>query len=420
MHTSAIQLENGKIPGSERFWRALLTGELAFLCFLIPAGRFAAEPFGIYVSIGFDIYRLFPYLFFTWWLWRRTIPKRSLPSSPFLLPLFSFFLVSLLAAVGSPDPYESLSEVLEICFYLIFFLFLLDFPWSRKNLTCITGAFIAGCLYLGIVAIQQYLAASQAGVLPRISATFDFPNALGIFSLLAFTLLTWVFWHTHTFWQKGFVVLGLLSVLLALVLSLSRAAYLGLLIWSAVILFYRKRVYWKRALLTLLALISVILLVTPQITERITYFWSEMQRMESASRIYILPTVLSQEIPDLSFFGVGLGPVIAQRMENISAAAPSEFAIADGWHPHNLYLDLLLSTGWFGLFTFLWTIALAVYFLHQDSSFSSKIILAGISAFLVHQFFEVHLLLGNIPVLWIALLALAHYYQTLQPGRSQP
>ena len=109
---------------------------------------------------------------------------------------------------------QSVHPILRITFRSSGNLLLPDFfcfCWiftGRKNLTCITGAFIAGCLYTGIVAIQQYLAASRGGVLPASSATFDFPNALGIFSLLAFTLLTHGFSAYSHVLAKGFVVWG--------------------------------------------------------------------------------------------------------------------------------------------------------------------------------------------------------------------
>lgn len=408
MTTEPHSLENHSLPAvtsRAAYWLEWLGVELAAILFFVPAGRISFE--FLRVSTGYDAYKLFPLLFLTWWLWRRETKGRPWPQTPLLFPLFAFFVLACLSSISSVNPYESITETIEIGCYFLFLVMLIDVPWSEKHLRWAALGFIIGNLYMGIVALWEYREALLTQALPRINATYDYPNALAVYALLGFTLLAWLMAQTNRAGERTLIAVAMACTLFALAFSLSRAGYLGLLVGGAVMASRgnRQQRIWIGGLLLLFAIMA--LWSTPQILSRLTSITREASQPDMASRLHIWSAVMDQETPNFFIFGVGLGPNIATRMTDRIASGPDPHALTAEWHPHNLYLDLLFSMGIFGLAAFAW-IGWTVWMLLKDRRDAAASILgAGFVAYLVHQFFEVHLLLGNIPVALTVMLALA-------------
>ena len=232
INTSPSSLPPDESPRGER-WLTLLVYELAVIVFFIPAGRFHVSLFGWYsFSTGYDAYKLFPILALTWLAWRLQNRDRPWPESRYLTPFFLLFLVSLLAALISLDPYEAVSETLEILSYIVFLIWLLDVPW--------TPAGSKPWRWVSSSAISTWPAWRGCNTMPRIpvsarvSATFGTPT----------------FWAFIAFWASRSVLavepdpppaaywvwVSIARLLFAAAASQSRVALIALGLWLLVLL----------------------------------------------------------------------------------------------------------------------------------------------------------------------------------------
>ncbi len=399
--------EEQTISATSSIWLKVLFIELAAIFFFVSAGRFETEIFGIYISTGYDAYKLFPIVAITWVIWRWQYPSRPWPRPVFLAPLSAFFLCTVLAGASSSQPYESFPDSLEWLAYTLFYCVLIDLPWTRRYFTWAATGFLLGIFYLTGVALTEYFVAWQNEELPRVSATFDFPNALGAFSLLGLALLAYLLYCSSFITQKALVCVAIAGLLFCGVVSLSRATYLGLFVAAAVLWWYGNRSMKKWTAIALGVVLLAAMFWAPQVIQRFQNFNAEIEQKELASRFYIWPAILDQEVPEFSFFGVGLGPVIGERMANRNAAEPNPHALTEAWHPHNLYMYLFFATGPVGLFAYGWLIWCVFFVFYKNHSTQTIILQAGLLAFLVHQIFEVHLMVGNIPIVFFSLLTIA-------------
>lgn len=396
-------------------WLTLLVYELAVIVFFIPAGRFNISLFGWYsFSTGYDAYKLFPILGITWLTWRLQNRDRPWPESPLLLPFFLLFTVSLLAALISPDPYEAISETLEILAYFGFLLWLLDVPWTPRRIQTVAVCFVLGNLYLASVAWMQYHAQDSA-VLARVSATFRHPNFLGSYAILGLTLSFWLLNQTrrprHLFW----LWVSIAGLLFAAAVSQSRVALIALGLWLLVLLALGRGRLRRYAAIGLL-IGAAALVLSPRITARFSAMSYETPTAEQVNRVLIWRYYLEQEIPTLPFFGLGLGPVVETRMNDRLAADPSIASLlSHEWGPHNAYLAWLLGTGLAGMFALFWLLGEALRLAWNADPWSRPLWMAGWITTLVVITTQDPLLYANLPLALILLLILCE-----KTARSHP
>ncbi len=404
-------------PRGER-WLNLLVYELAVIVFFIPAGRFHVSLFGWYsFSTGYDAYKLFPILALTWLAWRLQNRDRPWPESRYLTPFFLLFLVSLLAALISLDPYEAVSETLEILSYFAFLIWLLDVPWTPRRIQTVAAGFVLGNLYLASVAWMQYHAQDPA-VSARVSATFRHPNFLGFYCILGLTLSVWLLNQIrrprHAFW----VWVSIAGLLFAAAASQSRMALIALGLWLLVLLVLGHGRLRRYALAGLVAA-GVALVFMPRITARFSAMGHETPTAEQVNRVQIWRYYLDQEIPALPFFGLGLGPVVETRMNDRLAADPSTAsALSHEWGPHNAYLGWLLGTGLVGMFALFWLLREALRLAWAADPWSRPLWIAGWISTGVVITAQDPLLYANLPLALILLLVMCGKPAESRPGSS--
>ena len=381
----------------------LLFLELALIFFLAPAGRFHFDFAGVAFTTGYDAYKLFPFLVVTWIAWRLVSGSRPFPQSPLLLPLFSFFLIAFCASAASSDPYQSFEECLEIGAYLFFYVLLLDLDWRASALRMVGAAFVAGNVYMALIGVLQFCFAPDSIGSVRMNATFDYPNALGVFCLLSLTLMAWLATVNMHRLQRVLIGLAALLVLFCALASKSRATYLGLLLWLLVYIFsggVRAR-KWG-----MFVLVGLLLFGAPFVIDRFNGLLQELHARDEMSRLVIWPFLLDFGVPALPFFGLGLGPVIPDRMSDWITSSVQVYALSRQWHPHNLFFYIVLAMGIPGFLCFCWILRMAFREFRRCPREIGLILRCGLLSYLVHQLFEVHLLLGNIPIVFFTLLAI--------------
>ncbi len=385
----------------------LLSVELALVCFLVPAGRFYID-LGFYqFTTGYDAYKLFPVVFITWLVWRWREHRGGVSHSRLFDPMALWFLCSFFAAVATWNPYQALTESLELFCYLVFFIFLIDLPWRHMRLDWIASAFVIGNLYLCGIALRQLATAQSGGGLVRLNAVFDHPNQLGGYAILGAPLLGWLALQAKPSWQKTMISLTALGVICAGALTLSRSVYVALACAGAVALLIGSRTQRTIGVTLACVMAAAGLIAVPSISQRFIDLFDPAQIQSESSRLLIWSALFDSAAVGLPHFGVGYGPILQEQLNNwIASAPPSDLPLSQ-WGPHSAYLATLLSTGLPGLCAYLWLLIEAFRLAWRCPAPERVFLVAALSGAVVHQAFIFPILTGNYPIALFVLFAIS-------------
>ena len=379
---------------------------LSVIYFFVAAGRFSGSVFGIYFSTGYDAFKLIPLPWLFWIYYRYKYDERPWNAPALLVSFITLFLITLVAGVASPDSWQALADSLEILFYIGLFVMLVDFPWNERLLKIVAAGFLIGNLYLISVVFQQYFSADYTSGLIRVSGTFTHPNTLGPYCIFGMTLLLWLAGNlrnrTDLIWT--WICIGGLFV--ALLLCQSRTTLIGLVVWLGVVYWYGNPRARKIIIGFVVLAFVLSLLLTPQVYGRFFSLFGEIQESSGVNRILIWSGIMQSEMPTLSPFGVGMGPVATVRFGDWIASSPEGPPLARAWGSHNAYLAWLVGTGLMGMCCLLWLFSSALRRLRDCDQYNKGILSAGIIALLVICLYQDPLLSSNIPIVWITMLAI--------------
>jgi hypothetical protein len=209
------------------------------------------------------------------------------------------------------------------------------------------------------IMVIAYTAASGVSLLTLASShSRDFlsvigmhANEQGLMFNMVFALALFCFFSLSGPWQKWTFGVTIVVLIIAIMLTFSRAAYLGFLTVAGYFLFRQRRL---RMTMTVLALAIVAALLMPQaVVERATMGVSGGSGEEiSAGRMDRIWKPLLPEVLTSPVIGHGLNSIIwskaAQRGEILPVG-----------HPHSAYLGLFLDFGALG------AIAIFIFFRHM-------------------------------------------------------
>jgi O-antigen ligase len=151
-----------------------------------------------------------------------------------------------------------------------------------------------------------------------------------------------------------FLLASMAMVVLALVLTFSRGAFLGFAVVNVLFLISRRRI------ISLLAggmvLTGLVMMMPEAVFDRIMTGWDSGLNAVSAGRVDTIWLPLLPEVWASPLFGHGLGSILWSH-------AMRAGSILQVTHPHNAYLQALLDIGLIGL------LLLAAYFLHVWKGF---------------------------------------------------
>ncbi|MBI1388077.1 MAG: hypothetical protein GC154_06480 [bacterium] len=408
LNNESIMNESPKTGKPYSIWLTLLNLELAAVCFFIPAGRFQVD-LGFYrFTTGHDAYKMFPLLFLTWFFWRRG-ERKPWAEARCLEPLVFLLVCSILGGAASIDGYQALTESLELLCYVLFYLILCDLPWGRLHVGWLGGAFVAGNFYLCGKAVQQWLLSGGGDGLPRIHAAFDHPNQLGAYAVLGVPLLAWLASRSRAKWQSILTGAATAGVCGAALLSMSRAACLGLAVCGVVYFVWgdsaQRRVCLAFAGLAALGMIATLPWVGPRFME----LFSGASATGGDSRLFIWSGLLDSTAHALPYFGEGMGPILQDRLNNWIATAPETHLPLSQWGPHSLYLALLLSSGLPGLFALIWLAWIAGGLIRRCPPVERAALAAGGLGLMTHQLFMFSITQGNLFLAMLGLIFIAEH-----------
>ena len=214
------------------------------------------------------------------------------------------------------------------------------------------AALIIALLQIGFVvaagvSLGELAASSARGFFDAIGMH---ANDLGRLYAVAIALLAFVWWDTRSAGLKLFLFVTLNVIGFALVLTFSRAAFLGFLVVAAVF------VVWKFSAKTLalgvIGALAALVMAPGYLMTRITVGWDSGDLNEvSAGRTETIWGPLMPWAADAPPWGHGLGSIMWATPMHTGAMLPVT-------HAHNAYLEALIDMGVVGL------VLLLLYYLH--------------------------------------------------------
>lgn len=348
-----------------------------------------------------------------WLLLIALIPwfaRVTVGSFPFKRTQLDLFLVIFIitAAIGVWAAYDRTSAWVK--FWLIIWAVLLYYAivgqphknlWLVVGLLCVFNALLAGYFLLTNdwtvqrtdIGMLNQLALWWMTVRPTLSANGPHPNIVGGL-LAAFAPLTFVLgWLA---WQKESWAIGLLAgitgalILAGLLLTSSRAAWLALAIALGIWLLWLLSGYvadlisWKRSFIFILAFLSGLVVTFWLVTFIPAGFVGLLDRLpgpeHTAGRLEIARDSLKL-MADFPITGGGL-TAFAGLYSHYMRVIP--FFLFS--YSHNLFLDVILEQGLFGLLTFLIILGVSFWSLldGQDHGTIRWAILAGLIVVIIH------------------------------------
>ena len=269
-----------------------------------------------------------------------------------------FALVLLFSGIFSASPSTSLPSAAVclcfLCWYPIAVNLLRSGDWIRR---AVRAVFLAGLL-VALYGIAQYLFADVSriwldselfsDIAGRAVSTFENPNVLGEYLLLCLPVSFSLFLdRSRSAWGRFFLLLGSACLLVCLILTWSRGAWLGLILSSALLC-----IIVSARMLLLLFPAACLLPWSPYFLPAtvVQRFLSigNLTDTSTAYRIHIWEGVL-RLLKDHWLAGIGIGVGAFREVYPAYSLAGIEAAP----HSHSLYLQILTESGIFGLLLFL-------------------------------------------------------------------
>lgn len=317
------------------------------LTFIIPDHKW----YNIY---GVLIVLMLSVLFFI-----RTITK---PNVSIDIKNIDFTLIIFMTVIGistatSLFPYDSINQFI---YYLISFVTIIiivssidSFHDINKIIEIMALATVATALY-GIyqwkvvgIAVNPSLTdiTVNQGMSGRVFSTMGNPNIYGEFLVLTIPFFGTIILNSKSWWKKGIYTVLLLPVILILLQTGSRSAWISFAFSMFVFVFFVNK---KLLPFMVLAGLMAIPLLPQSIYRRILTIFNP-----NDSSMQYRKQILEPAIPMLRDYwlgGVGLG----NQVFNTIYKRYKSFRLKTVAHTHNLYLQLWLETGIFGILSLLW------------------------------------------------------------------
>ncbi len=260
------------------------------------------------------------------------------PHLPLLAPICGFALASLLATLTAVIPLPSLIECRNLLEWMVFYLGINTLR-SEARATLLVRLLIAVGTVMALYGLSQAFAYGPAY---RIAGTSSYMTFGGQLMLICILALSQILFHPpsrHWFW----LVPAFMILLIALVGTQTRNAWLGFLIACPILLTLRHRAF----LLGLpLLCVTLFVLAPSAVQDRIRSF-GNLQDLSVQQRLFMWCSGL-QMIRDYPWTGVGMGSM--REMEKRYRAPDAPFAPDRRLsHLHNNVVQIAADRGLIGL-----------------------------------------------------------------------
>jgi len=316
----------------------------------------------------------------------------------FEFPVFLFIIACLLSFVNAGDPERSIFMFKSILTGIIILYFIKELFMEDKNtLKGLGYSYVCGASITALLGFFQYFTGTPMGfignpgihnfigqnneVYTRLVSTMQHPNLLAAALLPAVFInpALWISLKKKTAWLTGYHLISFLVLVFAVILTYSRAVWLGLLIGFIGLLII---VAWnnkKIIMVSAVVITALFLLFHVQILERLK--GTTENDVNVVSRIEAWKSAILM-FKDYPLTGIGLNNYYTTYEKYKTPAAP--FIMEDA---HNTFLNTAAELGLFGIAAFLWL--LVVFFRKFFSPGKEvKVLLVGLLALLIAGCFE--------------------------------
>ncbi len=353
VNIEAVSASNRLVQWRERIVYALL--------FLFPILGVSLDHWfsGIYVSI---------FLISLTALYQRQGEVLFLEERLLLYFISAYFLTFIISSLVNDWTAQQTRYLgVEIRYLAIIPVYLMLRNYRQSGRWLLRGMMVAAI----VVAAQAYFDVYVEN-LSRATGGYS-PNLIGPFAAMiaAWLLIQWKFHH-----DRRWLLLPLFAgALFAVALSGSRGAYLGLAVMMLLVV-VMSLASWQRyasvavVIIGLVGVYSTVSVVKERvdfaIDETSTYFVNEAsgdssQRITSTSTRLEMWRFSGMAFWDAPLFGMGRGNY-AEVAHEYARAGKVRSDVADSAHPHNAYVEALLSRGVVGLAAFLLMILYPLYY----------------------------------------------------------
>lgn len=268
--------------------------------------------------------------------------------------LFFFTLIILIMFISSlyaVNRGEALKESIRFGSYLVLYFVIKYHLADEKKSSGILKSYLMSCLLVSLLGLLQfvffvwpYIQQHLAVPIYKIGSTLENSNNVGAFFILAIFPLILLTLKTKDFMHKIFYGSITCLVLINVVLSFSRNAWIALTTGCILLIIMYN---WK--FIFLFAVGGGFALRVPQVYNRILQF---VDISQNSSRIKIWGTAI-EVIRDNFWFGVGNANFSDVYNRYCAKYNYITYEFTPGLHPHNIFLKIQSELGVLGSFAFI-------------------------------------------------------------------
>jgi putative inorganic carbon (HCO3(-)) transporter len=341
--------------------------------------------------------------------------RRLILFHPFYYFIAAYLIVRLVAALLSPQPLRSVSNVIDTEWVLISVPILASTLIDMKNRRLIINVLIGSAAVAGIYAIFQFITGIDIfrnrmiddllGQFYRASGGYNFylsfaGNQLMILYSALFLFIMYERWQI----KKISYFVAVILIVASIIATFARSTWVAfmLVFWIGTILFNRK-LFWTIAL-PVSILGAIFILSVPDLQDRIMSIFSLAQ---NEGRLNLWKSSMLM-IKDHPWFGIGAG-LFGETVKIYKVPGYYDsFA-----HAHNDHLHSLVTNGIFGFIAWITMWSAWFYYLYKSihNSLFSKVdqslltgIFMSIASILVAAFFQCYYLDLENNILWCFFL----------------
>ena len=268
--------------------------------------------------------------------------------------IVGFLLVAAFSSLTSFNIAKSVqSYVLYLVFAFAYFLIVNNIKTKNQWYNLVVVFVLAGFL-VGLYGVYQnfFVTVTDTSwidedmfeeIQTRVYSTFDNPNVLGQYLVMAIPVAFALLWSDRRLGAKA-VYAGITAVMMAcLVFTWSRAAWVGIILAIGFYMVIKDR---RWASLLVVALLIMPFVLPESIISRIT----SLGNMKDSSTAYRFSVWISslRMAGDYWMSGIGLGAGAFERVYQKYALNSAGFAL----HSHNFYIQLVVEMGILGIILF--------------------------------------------------------------------
>ena len=345
---------------------------------------------------------------------KEKIIIKKIPLTTFWSLFLLFSLVSISYSVSRIDSIKMFLKLFDFyLIYLISYFYFTKYKYKKHYfIKALSIAYILPCL-LGIYQIIIKTGLSGPEQFNRIYGTYSHPNIFAFNLLLLFTILSISYLYTKNIKKRKLLFLFLVLITILILYTLTRSAWIGLIIFIISLILIYKRRYILKYLILISVLIFIFIILTNYTP--LKYFdWTDITFIK---RVFISNTFVTSwqwrtnTWSEMSIY-IRQSPIIGFGLDTYRFLREKQIysIYEDPYYAHNDYLKFLIELGIIGLLLYLNLIfqILRKIFIKFKNSQNKKYLIALIGISVIYFLALVDNILMATSLQWVLWIYIAH------------